>query len=333
MRLTEAVTHLAARAGSGGGPARLGSHETGDARIPALTIEVWDEAETGVSRPLAPPPTTPARHWPTRVGDLLASADGRHVGCVTDHSALWLDRAAGRLTGHWTSAAALTLLERGKPFHFPLSVWLHDRGVHVVHAALVAWEGRGILMPGLGGAGKSTAALACALEGLDFLGDDHVGIAPSNGAWLGHSLYGVGWLEPGHLARFPGLVGRARSGPPPPTDKRLLLLAGASDETPDAHGGACASLRLRGTVPIRRIVLPRVAPGAPTGLRPAPRAEALRALTLGALVHVVPRPGPRELQQLGALAAAVPCHWLDLGHDLDGVARAIRAAVAEAADS
>jgi hypothetical protein len=47
-----------------------------------------------------------------------------------------------------------------------------------LHAACVSRRGRGVLMLGPAGAGKSTAALHCALAGLDLVSEDSVFIAP-----------------------------------------------------------------------------------------------------------------------------------------------------------
>jgi len=47
-----------------------------------------------------------------------------------------------------------------------------------LHAACVGRRGRGLLMMGPSGAGKSTVALQCLLQGLDFLSEDAVFVAP-----------------------------------------------------------------------------------------------------------------------------------------------------------
>jgi energy-coupling factor transporter ATP-binding protein EcfA2 len=49
-----------------------------------------------------------------------------------------------------------------------------------LHAACVGRGGRGVLMMGPSGAGKSTVALQCLLQGLDFLSEDAVFVAPDS---------------------------------------------------------------------------------------------------------------------------------------------------------
>lgn len=49
-----------------------------------------------------------------------------------------------------------------------------------LHAACVGVNGRGVLLMGPSGAGKSTLALLCLLQGLDFLSEDAVFVAPDS---------------------------------------------------------------------------------------------------------------------------------------------------------
>jgi hypothetical protein len=54
------------------------------------------------------------------------------------------------------------------------------QGLVSLHAACVGLAGRGVLMMGDSGAGKSTVALQCLLQGLDFLSEDAVFVAPDS---------------------------------------------------------------------------------------------------------------------------------------------------------
>jgi hypothetical protein len=54
------------------------------------------------------------------------------------------------------------------------------QGLVSLHAACVGLRGRGVLMMGPSGAGKSTVALQCLLQGLDFLSEDAVFVAPDS---------------------------------------------------------------------------------------------------------------------------------------------------------
>jgi hypothetical protein len=54
------------------------------------------------------------------------------------------------------------------------------QGLAPLHAACVGRDGRGVLLMGASGSGKSTVALHCLLRGLDFLSEDAVFVQPSS---------------------------------------------------------------------------------------------------------------------------------------------------------
>ena len=54
------------------------------------------------------------------------------------------------------------------------------QGLIPLHGACVSQKGRGALLVGGSGAGKTTAALHCLLDGLDFVSEDSVFVAPES---------------------------------------------------------------------------------------------------------------------------------------------------------
>lgn len=95
-------------------------------------------------------------------------------------------------------------------------------GLIFVHAAAVEHMGRGALLIGRGGSGKSTTALACLLHGLGFTGDDYVAIAPGNPP-RALSLYRGCKLTEEMLPRFPSLR-RLEAEVNHTGDKHVILL-------------------------------------------------------------------------------------------------------------
>jgi hypothetical protein len=273
---------------------------------PDLTIDLWDGEDTGIPLPATSLPST--FRWHDSGGTSTVSSDSRYYIHELFESWAILDRKARRILGWTASSKRLSLYERGKPFRVLLSVWLHDRGVQVVHAALVSRDGRGVLLPGRGGAGKSTSALACLLAGLDYLGDDYVGLEHrADGSFAGHSLYNSTWLEPDHLARFPLLAPHAIRGTLSWERKRLVHLSAILPE------------RLARTAPIRLVALPRVAHAPATRARPASRTEALLAMAPTSMFELTPRVGAPGFERLATLVAQVPTYWLELGEELPGI--------------
>jgi hypothetical protein len=294
---------------------RAFSHLTGPA-LPSpsttspLTIDLWDEFETGVPAP-PPPDVGPASSWGAGGGVLRSVDDGRVVGHRLGHTSLWFEREAQRLVGSVTSADDLSLSERGKPLHYLLSLWHNDRGTFVIHGGLVSRDGRGVLLAGAGGSGKSSSALACVDGGFEYLGDDCVALeARPDGTFAGHSLYSGAWIDPGHLEWFPTLAEQALP-PGRGEEKALVLLSHARPE------------RLARTTQICAIALPRVTGTATASVRPASQRDALLALAPSSLVLFAPSPGAVGMRRLGQLVRSLPAYWLDVGTDMPSIPRAL----------
>jgi hypothetical protein len=203
----------------------------------------------------------------------------------------------------------LSLFERGKPFHFLLSVWHSDLGMMVVHAGLVARDGQGVLFPGMGGAGKSTTALASVRHGFDYLAEDYVALErAADGRFVGHSIYSSTWLETEHhQERFDDLSHHAQGGSGPGEDKDMLHL---SDLYAD---------RMADQATIRALALPRIVDTNQSRWRPARKGEALRTAAPSSMLCLIPRPDPRSLERIVSLIEQVPCFWLELGRDVETI--------------
>ena len=305
---------LAERLGQAFAHLRIG--DPGSAR-PDLMIDLWDGEATAVAPPATVLHGMPG--WHDSGGLSTVSADRLYYLHELFESRAILNREAQRIIGWTASSERLSLYEQGKPFRVLLSVWLHDRGIQVIHAALVAKGGRGILLPGRGGAGKTTSALACLLAGLEYLGDDYVGLERlGDGAFAGHSLYDSTWLEPDHLVRFPPLIPHAIHGVLPWERKRLVHL---SEVLPQ---------RLVRTVPIHLVALPRLTRAPRTSSRPASKAEAVLAMVPTSMFELTPRVGAEGFARLVALASRLPTHWLELGEHLAEVPACLEGLLAKA---
>ena len=68
----------------------------------------------------------------------------------------------------------LSFWEIAAPFRTILRWWAEDHGFQLAHAAVVGREGKGVLLAGRSGQGKSTTAATCLDAGLDYVSDDYV---------------------------------------------------------------------------------------------------------------------------------------------------------------
>jgi hypothetical protein len=281
-----------------------------DGAAPGLTIDLWDQAETGVPHPAGAAEEPGERTWRVAGGWATVFAGGRIFRYQHPHAMTWLDRRAGHLIGWRESARGLPIHERSKPLPLLLPIWYQDRGIHVVHAGLVGARGTGVLVGGGSGSGKTTTALASFLGGLDYLGDDQSGLeARPDGSFVGHSLYNGARLTADHLERFPTLRPHVISGPEA-RDKALLFLAEVRSE------------RCPPRTAIRAIALPMLGGSVRTRVRRAGKSEALRRLAPTSLFTPF-GPGERGFRGLSRLVEALPSYWLELGSDPGDIARAL----------
>ena len=274
-----------------------------------LTVEMWDEGETGVSRP------RPCAPKDVSIG--ARSNSDEIVAYDVHHTLVYFDRRNEHMIGCVSGAGELSLYERGRPLHQPLTLWHNDRDVPVIHAGLVSLHGKGVLLAGGAEAGKSTSAITCLGGGFGYLSDDLTGLqASSDGRFLGHSLYNSTYFEVDHLARLPHLKQYAIKGTYPSEDKCLILL---SQIWPS---------RLQRATGIHIIVLPCVTYGPRSRLRPASKGKALIAL-VPSTRKVNKSLGVRGFNKLAQLVDQVPCYWLELGRDLSDVPYSIEKCLAE----
>jgi hypothetical protein len=274
-----------------------------------LHIDVWDARDAAVE--------SCTRQAGTRPAILLkASRSNRFVGETRDHTELWLDRSRNRIVGWFDTPERLDLDERARPFHKLLSAWLEERGVQFLHAGLVSCDGKGLLFVGNGGAGKSTASIACLRSGMDYLGDDFIGFGRTETGCVGYGVYGSCLLNVDHIGRFPDLKAIAHAPHHPHEDKDVVFLA-------DAFPGA-----MRSQVPIAALLLPRVADTVATRVRRASKAEALMAIAPTSVMFL-PRPSRSAFERIVELVETLPCFWLELGRDVARIPTAVRSLAAQ----
>lgn len=281
---------------------------------PALTIEMWDQDETGVA---FEPPTVDQELGP--YGFVTASEDGRYAVDRRRESLGCLDRWDNRIVWCTKSPARMYLDERARPLHRLLSIWLRDRGVQFVHAGLVARGDQGVLFVGAGGSGKTTSSIACLCGGLGYLGDDFIGLeAGAAGQFMGHGLYATCLVEPDHLQRFPDLKAHATAANHASEDKSVIYLSRLFPE------GFLSSVAIRG------IVMPRVIGSGATRYRAASRKEALLSLAPSSIM-MLPGANKDAMILLGNLVEALPSFWLELGQDIAEIPGCVEHLVQEVA--
>ncbi len=278
---------------------------------PGLVIDLWDERESGVPVPQEAEWGEPERSWIACGGTLTAYAGGRHVAFRFGDSVTLLDRRAQRMIGCRRDGSQLSGGEYSKPLLLMLSIWYYDRGVQLVHAGALARDGAGVLLPGESGTGKSTTCLAGVVQGLQYVGDDFIGLERiAEGRLLVHSIFGTGCVARDNVHRFASIRRHIVDDDAPGDEKPIVFVP---EIAPD---GLCL------TAEVRAVALLGVGHER-TEIRRASRVEALRQFAASTLHTVVPRPGPEALQMMGGLVERVPAYHLLLGPDLEDVAPSV----------
>jgi len=271
-----------------------------------LTIELWDEQETGVQCQIRPVDSD--SHW---VEVTATSLDNRFIGQRLPHTFTCFDRMTHHIVGSLVWNEHIFVYERAKPLARLLVEWHNDRQVQVIHAGLVAWNGQGVLLAAKSGSGKSTSTLACLSAGFGYLGEDYVGLRRlADGSFLGHSLYSSVFLETRHLQRFPSFLPYTIKGKRHEQKSAVIL----SHVFPE---------RLERTVPIRFVLIPRITGLQESKISPASKGQALLALGPSSLLQI-PSRGIRSFPKLAQLVEQIPCYWLDAGYDIDSIPRCIK---------
>lgn len=272
---------------------------------PTFTVELWDSESVSIA-----PPTPP---WGRYDGGPLGAVRGYN----DEVSKTVVDRGSGTVTACdlsarlgvvWAaSATTLSLWWRALPLRFLLGWVLARPGRHVVHAGAVGVGERGVLIAGLGGAGKSTLAVACVEAGMGYVADDYVLLVDGNPA-RAHGLYGTARLDRRSLGHVPELRSAARFDG---EDKALLDLAAARPS------------RLRRSLSVEAIVVPRLSDCQSSELRRIPGGVPFRALAMSTIFQATNGAAP-AMELIGDVVRSVPSYELQIGHDLSRATELVR---------
>jgi hypothetical protein len=200
------------------------------------------------------------------------------------------------------------------PLRSILHWWMELNGRQLVHAAAVGCGGRGVLIPGRSGSGKSSTSLACLLAGMDFVADDFLALAldPEPRAYR---LYSTAKLDPRSLIRYPDLAARCRTVRQPASDKVVLFLEDGYAE------------QLKDSLPLKLALRPSISGVLETALGEAEPFEIERALACETLA-LLPHAGARTVEFLNRVSREVPRSAIYLGTERARIATAIQQALA-----
>jgi len=179
--------------------------------------------------------------------------------------------------------------------------WARSNDMLLVHAAAVGAGGKGVLVVGRGGSGKSTFAISCLAEGLDFVSDDYT-LLTASGPLRAMPLYTVVALREDMYRRFP------RLGPP-------LL-----EEDGSFRGGKpqfqVPGDRFSPSLDIRAVILPKITGGQEPSIRPTSPGRAMTQLIHSTVTQIESRRDTALIQQLSRRLSPLPVYEMEMSTDL-----------------
>ena len=185
----------------------------------------------------------------------------------------------------------------------PLRAFLHweyaARGMRLAHAGTLGVDGKGVLLAGAGGAGKSATVVAGLLHGLDSVGDDYV-LVDLEGDVSARPLFSTLKQDPGGFARL-GLKNRlGTDGPLNWQGKHTFPIE------------AIAPRPIPASMDIFALMVPHIHRGETSSIVPMSRRDAMIALAASGIAQM---PGEREsgFRFFSDLTRLLPCYRLSLG--------------------
>jgi hypothetical protein len=188
--------------------------------------------------------------------------------------------------------------------HFAMTELLKRRGLYTFHATALEHNGRGVLIPGFSGRGKTTSFLSLLRSGYRYLSDDHP-FFRLNGTRVEILPYPLKINVTNQtISFFPEL----RTAPPsvlhPGTPKHYFY---AEDLYPGPLGAPCEPAV---------IIFPFVVDSSHSCLEPLSKKVALEMILPHSLLVYDPEVARREFQALARLIEQTDCYRLHFGRDV-----------------
>ena len=189
--------------------------------------------------------------------------------------------------------------------------WMHaSDSVSLCHAGTVGVDGRGVLLVGAGGSGKSGTVLAAVAGGLDTAGDDYCLVGQAENAVWARPLFRI-------LKQDPDGVRRAFGGS---LADRLDPLNWQGKH--EIHASRLPRDPFVDSLRIVAVVVPRIGGGRTSAFRPLEAARAMRALAPSSAFQL-PDGERQGIVFAAALCRRLPCYEMSLSDNAAEIAASL----------
>jgi len=230
--------------------------------------------------------------------------EGRLIADFHNLGVLLMDGVQGRAEGYLINPETMPANLIEYLFHLALIELLRHRGLYPIHAAALEKHGRGILISGNSGRGKTTSSLSLLRSGYRYLSDDHPLIRDA-----GTHVDVLPFPTKINVTRatielFPELADVPDHVPHPGSRKWSFH---AEDRYPTLIGERCRPAM---------VLFPHVADVPHSHLELLSKRRALELLLPQTLLVFDPEVARREFEVLAKLARQVDCYRLHFGRDI-----------------
>jgi hypothetical protein len=189
-------------------------------------------------------------------------------------------------------------------FHYALTELLKRNGLFTVHATALEHQGRGVLIPGYSGQGKTTSFLSLLRSGFRYLSDDYP-LLRDRGTHMELLAFPMKIdVTDRTIEFFPELRNAAPGILQQGIYKKFFQ---AEDLYADSIGNSCTPAM---------IIFPHVVDMPHSCLEPLPKSRALEAIMPQGLLVYDQAVARREFQVLSRLVQQVDCYRLHFGRDI-----------------
>jgi hypothetical protein len=290
--------------------------DNGKADLELVFRAVSSRQEMGVEVP----PSAPVlfAHTARTIGDRLREvwqctvSQVEHGRIVDFHEQglLRIDDRQGRAEGYLAQPEAMQPDVRMSFLHFAVVELLKLRGLYTIHATALEKKGRGVLIPGASGRGKTTSCIALLRDGYRMLSDDHP-LVRENGHGLEILSFPVKIdVTDGTVDFFPELR-QAKATLHQGVRKRFFYV---EEHYPDRTAERCEP---------SVILCPQVVDWPTSHLEPISRSRVLEELLREGMLVFDRDVAARQFQTFSRLVAKTDCYRLFFGEDVLDLPRLI----------
>jgi hypothetical protein len=228
----------------------------------------------------------------------------RLIADFHEQGLLLIDGARNLVEGYFVRPDAMHPDVCTSFFHFALTELLKRNGLYTVHATALEYQGRGVLIPGYSGQGKTTSFLSLLRSGFRYLSDDFP-LLRDRGTHMELLTFPMKIdVTERTIEFFPELRNAAPGILQQGICKKFFQ---AEDLYADSIGSSCTPAM---------IIFPRVVDVPHSCLESLPKSRALEAIMPQGLLVYDQAVARREFQVLSRLVQQVDCYRLHFGRDI-----------------